>query len=934
MFAVNFLTYLVGGGNSASPVSSQGTDNASSANTFPFRALLHQALQLPVDQSSGNPGESQGLFPPNAAFQTNDFNSLVHVETTGETDPDVKAIVARTYPHVQLAKSGTIWKFNAPVPIQVVKNGKEISVAATAVQFISARPVTDDTLRTGKNEIPSVPIAFLAVTVEGARATGQSMNLLGTKGSTSIRNEPIKGTEPSLPAAVNQSGKLLVPILLAQGEQLSGDSTWGTTVFHSPSEAAVRVEVGDGEWLPLIGQRNKAGMGGDSLPLTKPSLPTVQGTTVGSPQSNLQPPEGKPFPHFKYTPLVGMKAEHSTGPLVQAADGKQWAMVTQPAPSVQTGKVQSATGEAVRNAEENPQAKPFASGVNNILTSSLGKHGASRTERLMLTSSTFAPGISETVKDNAPSVAQRMVQQREQAGSLQEQTAAVTKPQAVFHKMAGAMPSRLEGQAGISGRASGNVSSGENEGHAVNIQNLQPAGFNDSSHKSPGDVLIPSGKPAGTIWVDDAVSGGKTPKTASASPLQQRPSMLEAKDTTPAQIQQTSETLQLLPSGKAKLLQVLRQLLSSGNAQSGAQHFQQASGNYGEDVASTITHPRKGTLERVLKSIPVSNTSQGKPTLLTQGGNSNSSIERTFMPAGKPLMTPDGVPAVPIANVVEMVQPVMGRLRGKTPASQNTFQLSENALEPSAAWESTKSTDKSGNKLPQMAKPVTAQELPTNGDMPGSRFASAPHVERGTISGKTTIQTPGNAGAAETMENELVKSPLLSGTEGGMATKVNSAKGIVQNTPMNLPPMTARLEDVMEMITRWTEQMRYRTTATQQEITIQLRPETLGAIRVWLSMKENKLHARIETQRPEAAAVIHQSSEQLISRLEEMNIHVQQFDVQTNSEFSAFHARQGSPEQFAGQTENGSQFEPENNTTDNATRQPRWVGYNTIDLIA
>jgi len=121
-----------------------------------------------------------------------------------------------------------------------------------------------------------------------------------------------------------------------------------------------------------------------------------------------------------------------------------------------------------------------------------------------------------------------------------------------------------------------------------------------------------------------------------------------------------------------------------------------------------------------------------------------------------------------------------------------------------------------------------------------------------------------------------------------MATKVNSAKGIVQNTPMNLPPMTARLEDVMEMITRWTEQMRYRTTATQQEITIQLRPETLGAIRVWLSMKENK----------------------------------------------AFHARQGSPEQFAGQTENGSQFEPENNTTDNVTRQPRWVGYNTIDLIA
>ena len=486
----------------------------------------------------------------------------------------------------------------------------------------------------------------------------------------------------------------------------------------------------------------------------------------------------------------------------------------------------------------------------------------------------------------------------------------------------------------MGGAVSTQISAGKIEPRDVRGQNSQPLIVGESATNLAGDALANVGKPAGTPRTNEPIPAMKPRHTSDSSAQQPMPSVTETTETGSAPVQQPSATVRVSPSGKARLLQMFRQFLVSANPQSGEESVPNTTGNPVGGAVSAMAHPMRKGLEQLLKSPTVSNLPQGENPLVSQTETGSRGIERTFMPGGRTVMAPDGVPSATAVNVAEMVPAAKKKIQGKSLASHGTFPSREHVADSVLFGDSRVKMVKSGNGPQQHTRLMMAQETPSPGENVETMANTAPRVARGNGMTKTTDSVPGTSGLADTVENGVVKSPLFSGAEGNAITKMNGGKPIVQNTPMNLPPMTARLEDVMEMITRWTEQMRYRSTATQQEITIQLRPETLGAIRVWLSMKENKLHARIETQRPEATAVIHQSSAQLISRLEEMNIQVQQFDVQTNSEFSAFHARQEGRERFAGQAGHSTGFESENNATGNATRQPRWVGYNTIDLIA
>ena len=935
MFAVNFLTYLLHGGNTAAQVSFQGTENASSAGTALFSALFSQALQHPVQNPSNGLRDFHGLFSQNETPNTGTFGNLVSVNV-GETDADIKAAVSRTYPQIQLAKSATIWKLNEPLSIQLVENGQENSVAVTAVQFIPVSPVSDQKLRGDAPEGLAVPIAFLALTVEGINSGGQPMDSASTNGSSPTGSKPVNGTGPSFPAEFKQSGKLLVPIVIAQGEHGSGDATWGTTVFHSPSETAVRVEVGDGEWLPLNGQRGTTELTANRSMVSRPSSSTTQETTVSTPQADLQIDGVKLPGNSKDTPMMGLKAEQPNTPFAKNVPGKPQAQWTPNVTASQSSGVQTGLLESVADSGNHQQAsKPLASNSARVSLSSSAQPVSMQTEPVIPTERAGTPGTHNVSKSNAPSGSQQVVQQIDQNLFAQANSAKIQGFQFPLQEGASGVP-REGGQAPMVGAASPQISAAEIETPGVRGQNSQPLIVGESATNPAGDVPVNVGKPAGTPRMNEPIPVMKSRHTLESGVQQPIPSVTEPTETGSAPVQQPSATVRVSPSDKARLLQMFRLFLVSANPQSGGDVEPVAitSGNPVGGAVSAMAHPMRKGLEQLLKFPTVSNMPQGEIPLVSLTETGSRGIERTFMPGGKTVVASDSMLSATAVNVAEMVPAAKKKIQGKSLASHRTFPSREHALDGVLFGDSRVKMVKTGDEPQQHSRPMMAQETPSPGKNVETMANTATRVARGNGITKTTDSVAGTSGLADTVESGVVKSPLFTGAEGNAITKMNGGKPIVQNTPMNVPPMTARLEDVMEMITRWTEQMRYRSTATQQEITIQLRPETLGAIRVWLSMKENKLHARIETQRPEATAVIHQSSAQLISRLEEMNIHVQQFDVQTNSEFSAFHARQEGRERFAGQAGHSTGFESENNATGNATRQPRWVGYNTIDLIA
>ncbi len=147
-------------------------------------------------------------------------------------------------------------------------------------------------------------------------------------------------------------------------------------------------------------------------------------------------------------------------------------------------------------------------------------------------------------------------------------------------------------------------------------------------------------------------------------------------------------------------------------------------------------------------------------------------------------------------------------------------------------------------------------------------------------------------------------------------------------------------QQLSELFRRWVHHIKAQIGPRRQEISIYLKPESLGRIRLTLQLKEDVLHGKLEVSRPETARLLVAHQSDLTQRMADLDVRVGQLDVSVNSDlpsgaqFAGSH--QGNAHQGAYQGRNaadgraaGSMPAGEPEVTNH-----KWLGYNTIDYLA
>lgn len=166
------------------------------------------------------------------------------------------------------------------------------------------------------------------------------------------------------------------------------------------------------------------------------------------------------------------------------------------------------------------------------------------------------------------------------------------------------------------------------------------------------------------------------------------------------------------------------------------------------------------------------------------------------------------------------------------------------------------------------------------------------------------------------------------------AAKINSLRGakIARVQPHQLP------EFLQSTVGNFIKHFDLNLQPAVQNVFLQLEPESLGLVRIRLELKDNMLRGHLEASRPEALQILHQQQPQLVNKLENLGIQVRQLDLNLNQNMdsrAAFsHYRpDGDGKKRFGSGE-GEFSNSENSLDEPVTNIPKWMGYNTIDLMA
>ncbi len=95
---------------------------------------------------------------------------------------------------------------------------------------------------------------------------------------------------------------------------------------------------------------------------------------------------------------------------------------------------------------------------------------------------------------------------------------------------------------------------------------------------------------------------------------------------------------------------------------------------------------------------------------------------------------------------------------------------------------------------------------------------------------------------------------------------------------------TAQTPNPAELISSLVRQFQMAVKNNSREITLQLRPEHLGLVRIRLKMKDDRLSGKVEVSSPEIQQLLHRHSQDLTHRLQEMHINLDhlEFDLLNN----------------------------------------------------
>ncbi|MFZ0392048.1 MAG: flagellar hook-length control protein FliK [Calditrichia bacterium] len=119
--------------------------------------------------------------------------------------------------------------------------------------------------------------------------------------------------------------------------------------------------------------------------------------------------------------------------------------------------------------------------------------------------------------------------------------------------------------------------------------------------------------------------------------------------------------------------------------------------------------------------------------------------------------------------------------------------------------------------------------------------------------------------------------------------------------PKSAPPTAQTLPRTLatDMIRELTRQIQSAVIHQKREIILQLKPESLGLIRMRLKMEDNRLSGRVEVASGEVHSLLSRHTPELLQRLQENNIQVERFDLELSGE-----AAGGGQEQAAGSHQN------------------------------
>lgn len=126
----------------------------------------------------------------------------------------------------------------------------------------------------------------------------------------------------------------------------------------------------------------------------------------------------------------------------------------------------------------------------------------------------------------------------------------------------------------------------------------------------------------------------------------------------------------------------------------------------------------------------------------------------------------------------------------------------------------------------------------------------------------------------------------------------------------------------------------------QQTMTLQLQPEHLGVLRIQIRMKDDRIEGRFEFSRPEALHLLQQQQPELVQRLQDMGLRIHQWEMAVNPELaSGLASDHPAAKRHSGHNSRGyapGLTEAEISEKENLANHPakRWMGYNTIDILA
>ncbi|GAB4337318.1 MAG: hypothetical protein Kow0037_19920 [Calditrichia bacterium] len=127
------------------------------------------------------------------------------------------------------------------------------------------------------------------------------------------------------------------------------------------------------------------------------------------------------------------------------------------------------------------------------------------------------------------------------------------------------------------------------------------------------------------------------------------------------------------------------------------------------------------------------------------------------------------------------------------------------------------------------------------------------------------------------------------GVEGGLFKERAAHHSAMGNRPVSASAATTAvytsLEEPMQMVKELARQMQGMLLRNGREMVLQLRPENLGLIRVRLRGDKEKMHARIETSAPEVQQLLQKHQTELIHRLAEQEISLENLEFSLLNSF-------------------------------------------------